>query len=183
MIVGLTGRNGAGKGTVAQWLMDRGFAYTSLSDVIRSDLADRGLEASRDNLIAAGRRLRSEGGPGVLAERILRTIAPDTHAIVDSVRNPVEVDVLRGRDGFILVEVTADEQVRYQRMVARNRGGDARSFAEFRRQELAELHDTDSAAQRLVATAEMADVVVDNNGDLQALSAALAAAIGELPAP
>ena len=181
MIVGLTGRNGAGKGTVANWLTERGFGYSSLSDVIRTDLADRGLEASRDNLIAAGRRLRREGGPGVLAERILATIAPNTNYIVDSVRNPVEVEVLRRSPGFVLIEVTADEQVRYQRMVARNRGGDASSFEEFRRHELAELHDTDSAAQRLVATAELADVVVDNNGDMEALAAALTKALGALP--
>ena len=178
MIVGLTGRNGAGKGTVAQWLMARGFGYSSLSDVIRADLADRGQESTRDNLIAAGRRLRREGGPGVLAERILRSIPPGADYIVDSVRNPVEVEVLRGQTGFLLIEVTADEQVRYQRMVARNRGGDASSFEEFRRQEQAELHDTDSAAQRLVATAELADLVVDNNGDLAALAETLAEAIG-----
>ena len=109
----------------------------------------------------------------MLAERTLRNIAADADHVVDSIRNPVEVEVLRGRPGFLLIEVVADERTRYQRMVARNRSGDASSFEEFRRQEQAELHDTDSAAQRLVATAELADVVVDNNGDLEALAEAL----------
>lgn len=178
MIVGLTGRNGSGKGTVAQWFVDRGFGFSSLSDAIRADLRERGLETSRDNLTAAGRRLRREGGPGVLAERTLRSIAPDADHVVDSIRNPVEVQVLRRRPGFLLIEVVADEKIRYQRMVARNRSGDAHSFEEFRRQEQAELHDTDSAAQRLVATAELADVVVDNSGDLEALAEALARVVG-----
>ena len=35
MIVGLTGRNASGKGTVAAWLESQGFGYTSLSDAIR----------------------------------------------------------------------------------------------------------------------------------------------------
>ncbi len=173
MIIGLTGRNGSGKGTVAAFFTERGFGYTSLSDVIRSDLADRGLPTSRDNLIAAGRRLRGEGGPGVLAEKVLATIGPDADFVVDSIRNPVEVEVLRRRPDFIFLEVVADERTRYERMVARNRGGDATSFEGFRRHEQAELHDTDSAAQRLVATAELADEVVRNDGDIEDLRAAL----------
>ncbi len=174
MIIGLTGRNGSGKGTVAAFFTQRGFGYSSLSDVIRADLADRGLPTSRENLIAAGRRLRTEGGPGVLAERVLATIEDDAKFVVDSIRNPVEVEVLRRRQDFIFLEVVAEEQTRYERMVARNRGGDATSFEEFRRHEQAELHDTDSAAQRLVATAALADEVVHNDGDLAALEADLA---------
>jgi len=178
MIIGLTGRNGSGKGTVADWFKARGFGYGSLSDVIRADMADRGVDITRDNLIAAGRRLRTEGGPGVLAQRILATIPADANHVVDSIRNPVEVEVLRGRADFILLEVVAEERTRYQRMVARNRGGDAASFEEFRRQEQAELHDTDSAAQRLVATAALAARVVPNDGDVAALEAWLSERFG-----
>lgn len=182
MIVGLTGRNGAGKGTVAAWFADRGFECTSLSDAIRDDMRARGTPITRDNLIAAGRRLRREGGPGVLAEKILARIAPEADFVVDSVRNPAEVEVLRGRAGFVFIEVTASEATRYARMVTRARGGDAGSFEEFRRQEAAELNSTDSAAQRLVATAALADVRVSNEGDLAALHAALAVRFPEIAA-
>ncbi|GEM_PF-226836 len=175
MIIGLTGRNGAGKGTVAQWFTERGFRYTSLSDAIRIDLRERGLEVTRDNLIAGGRQLREEGGPGVLAERILRTIPAGENTIVDSVRNPAEVAELRGRPDFVFLEVTADERTRYERMLVRNRGGDATSFEEFRRHEQAELHSTDSAAQQLVATAALADLQFGNDSDLADLHSALAA--------
>ena len=43
MIIGLTGENCAGKGTVADYLKKKGFYYLSLSDVIREELkADGG---------------------------------------------------------------------------------------------------------------------------------------------
>ncbi len=174
MIVGLTGRNGSGKGTVAKWFEDRGFHFRSLSDAIRGYLRDRGLDVSRDNLIAGGRRLRSEGGPGVLAERTLKALPYGRPAVIDSIRNPAEVEVLRGRADFVLLEITADERVRYDRMVARNRGGDARSFDEFRRHEQAELSSTDSAAQQLHTTAELRDLEVPNDSDIEALHARLA---------
>ena len=35
MIVGLTGPNAAGKGVVADFLRERGYAYFSLSDIVR----------------------------------------------------------------------------------------------------------------------------------------------------
>lgn len=173
MIVGLTGRNASGKGTVAAWLVSQGFVYTSLSDAIRSWLAEQGQEPTRDNLIAAGRRLRAEGGPGVLASRTLAALPAGRNVIVDSVRLPAEVAVLRQAKDFVLIEVVADERLRYERLAARARAGDARSFEEFQRQEQAELTSTDSAGQQLVATAALADVRLDNGEDLAVLHAQL----------
>ncbi len=179
MIIGLTGRNGAGKGTVADWFRQRGFEYASLSDVIRADLRERGLDITRDHLITGGRRLRHDGGPGVLAERILGRIEANVDFVVDSIRNPAEVDVLRTRPEFVLLEVAADELTRYQRMVSRARSGDATSFEQFQRQEHAELQSADSAAQQLVATAAMADHVVPNDGSVADLQAWLSQRFGD----
>ena len=104
------------------------------------------------------------------------------HWVVDSVRNPAEVQALRAAPSFTLLDVCADAETRYDRVRARNRGGDAASFAEFLRQEEAELNSTDAAAQQLIATAALADVRVENNGDLDALHGALAAAYPEIDA-
>ncbi len=178
MIIGLTGRNGAGKGTVAAWFTARGFQYTSMSDAIRRDLRDRGLEVTRDNLIAGGRRLRREGGAAVLGTRSLHHIAElgGDRWVVDSVRNPAEVQALRIAPDFGLLDVHANARTRYERVVTRNRGGDATTFEEFLRQEQAELDSTDVAAQQLIATAALADLHVENDGDVAALHAVLAAA-------
>ncbi len=173
MIVGLTGRNASGKGTVAAWLVAQGYHYTSLSDAIRSWLAEKGIEPTRDNLTAAGRQLRSEGGPGVLAERTLRTLPTDRPCVVDSIRNPAEVQVLRSAPGFRLIEVAADERVRYERLRSRARAGDAQSFEEFQRQEAAELTSTSAAGQQLVATAALADETLRNDGSEAELVALL----------
>lgn len=174
MIIGLTGRNAAGKGTVAEWLQSQGFFYTSLSDAIRSYLREQGQEPTRDNLTAAGRLLREQGGPAVLAVRTLASLPANRDCIVDSVRNPAEVQALRARRDFLFVEVVADEAVRYARLRDRNRAGDAQSFEEFQRQEAAELTSASAAGQQLVATAALADVRVDNNGSAGDLQAALA---------
>lgn len=179
MLVGLTGKNGSGKGTVARWLTERGFAHDSLSDRIREDLRARGLPITREHLIASGRRLRAEHGPGVLAERTLERLQGASHSIVDSVRNPAEVDVLRRRDDFVLIEVQADARTRFERIQARGRHGDAQDFATFLAHDEAELGNQSAHAQQLDRTAALADHVVHNNADLATLQAQLEALLAQ----
>ena len=116
MILGLTGRNGSGKGEVANYLKSKGFYYYSLSDVIREQLSREGREITRDNLIVAGRRLRSEHGTGYLAQKILERIELDKNYVIDSFRHPDEVRAFRVRPNFRLVAVSAPAETRFERI-------------------------------------------------------------------
>ena len=121
MIIGLTGKNGAGKGEVARFLTESGYEYHSLSDILREELAARGEQVTREVLIGIGNELRANYGAGVLAERTLKKLGVETHAVVDSIRNPFEVEALRRRLSFYLLSVDADPKVRFERALARNR--------------------------------------------------------------
>ncbi len=66
-IIGLTGPNAAGKGEAARFLREKGYAYHSLSDVVREEATARGLDHSRENLIRVGNELRQTFGAGILA--------------------------------------------------------------------------------------------------------------------
>ena len=48
------------------------------ADSIRAYLRESGQEINRDNLIQGGRKLRSQGGPGVLAEMLLKANENET---------------------------------------------------------------------------------------------------------
>jgi dCMP deaminase len=174
MILGVSGLNGSGKGEVVRFLEARSFYALSLSDVIRDELRERGLEESRERMIATGRALREAEGPGALAERLARRLAADRNYVIDSVRHPAEVEVLRARTGrFRLLWVEAAEATRLERIRARARPGDPRTLEELRRLEGQELASDDPAAQQLVAVREMADLRVRNDGSLADLHARL----------
>lgn len=166
MIIGLTGPNAAGKGEVAAYLGRRGFRLHSLSDVVREAAAEEGVPPEREHLIRIGTELRRAGGPGVLARRIAARLGE--RDVVDSIRNPEEVRVLRERPGFVLVGVDAAREVRFERSRARSRPGDPATLEEFRMRE-AQENTSDPAAQQLDATFALADYVVENDGDLPAL--------------
>jgi dCMP deaminase len=171
MVIGLTGTNGAGKTVVCEYLKMLGFAYHSLSDEIREELARAGRPANRENLIEAGNELRRQYGPAVLAERVRARLGAGQHHVVDSVRNPSEVEALRRVPDFHLVHVDAPIEVRYAR--ARERG-DARvpaSLAEFREQEEREMHSDDPTTQQLLACYRLADERLVNGGSLETLHA------------
>lgn len=169
MIIGLTGKNGAGKGVVADFLKATGFTYYSLSDIIRERLKQRGEEISRENLITLGRKLRAEGGPSVLADLILAKLDIDKNYVVDSIRNPAEVRSLRQRKNFIFINVEADQKVRFNRVKERARENDPRDFKEFVRLENEELQSNDTSGQQLLKTAAMADETLVNDGTVEQL--------------
>ena len=171
-MIGLTGRNASGKSTLVGWFSDRGLRSVSCSDSIRAWLSEQGVEPTRDALIEGGRELRRRGGGGVLAEMLLEILDGDD-AVVDSIRTPAEVEALRGRGDFFLIEVRADEEARWGRMVDRGRSGDPTEKAAFLAQEAAEAKSDDEAGQALDATASMADISVLNDGTLEDLESKL----------
>ena len=173
MLLGITGRNAAGKTTIVEILVQRGWTGCSCSDAIRSWLRDNGQEINRENLTQGGRTLRSEGGPGILAERLLNQIDPLVPTVIDSIRTPDEVNALRVRDNFRLIEVVAPIDLRWERMQTRGRIGDPTDYTGFLAQEKAEAIAENSAGQALNATAELADVLIVNDTGMDELNKAI----------
>ncbi len=166
MIIGLTSFLGAGKTTVGEYLVKKGFAFYSLSDEIREEITSRGLEITRDRLREIGTELRKEHGNSVLADRILKKISQshEKNYVVDSIRNPAEVEALRKNKDFTLVFVDAPIKLRFERIKKRQREKDPVVFEDFKRTEDKELASPDSANQQLLKCKQMADVVIENTG-------------------
>jgi|TARA_B100001094_G_scaffold61750_2_gene57508 dephospho-CoA kinase len=183
IIFGLTGKNAAGKGTVANILMEKGFVYHSLSDTLRDELKLLNREETRENLIGIGNKLREEGGPGVLADKLIGKLNSENNHIVDSIRNPLEVDSLREKSSsheFMLIAVDADARLRYERLCSRSRIGDTDSWEIFVEQEKQEENNDDPNKQQLSKTMILADYNIDNSGTLADLKQQVKNIISEL---
>jgi dCMP deaminase len=167
MIIGLTGTNGAGKTVAADYLQSKGFAFHSLSDEIREELARQNREATREQLIDMGNRLRAEYGPAVLAERIKAKLRLEGNYVIDSIRNPYEVQALRSTGSFQLLHLDAPLDLRYERV--RQRGGPRTpaSRQEFVEQEQREMQSDNPASQQLQACHALADETLLNDGSIE----------------
>ena len=160
MILGLTGTNGSGKDTVADFLVkEKGYAFHSLSDAIRDSLKTQNKESTRENCIQEGNRLREEGGPGVLGELIagkVRAQNPD-NAVIVSIRNLKELEVLRSLPGFRFVFVDAPIELRFERISARGDERDKETFESFKEKEDRELAGEADTVQQLGKCRDAAD--------------------------
>jgi dephospho-CoA kinase len=148
------------------YLASLGFTVHSLSDVVRDEATRQGLDHGRDSLIRVGVELRTQGGPGALARRVLKRLKD--RAVVDSIRNPGEVEVLRRLPRFVLFGIDAPQALRFQRSLLRGRLGDGTTREEFARKEERE-NSTTRAGQQLMATLAQADLVIDNAGTIEDL--------------
>ena len=174
MVIGLTGKNASGKGEVANYLKSKGFIYYSLSDVIREEATKRGLDHSRDNLIKIGNELRQNFAPNYLAQQINLKIKealknnPKQNFVVDSIRSPFEAEELIKNKDFFLVGVDAPLELRFERLLERNRVGDAKTLDDFQKQEQRENLKSDTN-QQLDATFKMSKYMIVNDESLDEL--------------
>ncbi|MBP7791464.1 MAG: AAA family ATPase [Candidatus Goldbacteria bacterium] len=171
MFLGFTGPNASGKGEAIKYLVEKHkFVSYSLSDILRSELKSRGVEINRDNLISVGNELREKHGPGVLAKLAVEKIKNMPQAIVDSIRNPSEIEELRKNlKDFKLIGINADTKVRYERAGKRGRENENRmSYEEFIANEQKE-NSKAQTGQQLLKCFEMADVKIDNSGTVEEL--------------
>jgi len=168
MLIGLTGRNAAGKGEVARYLQRKSFYYYSLSDAIRDEIRSRGDEPTRERLIIVGNELRQRYGSKILAERILARIEDDKHYVIDSIRNPAEVEAFRAAKYFKLIRIEAPAEVRFERILSRQRESDPKTLEEFITLENREA-EGDDTSQNLVKVELMADYSLTNDTSLEKL--------------
>nr|MBT4247071.1 AAA family ATPase [Candidatus Woesearchaeota archaeon] len=168
MIIGVTGNYGSGKDTAAEILEKMSFEHISFSDILREELKKEKKAITRENLINIGNKLRKENGPTILAKLALGKINPTNNYVFTSIRNPSEVSLLQERSDFIMVNVTASEEVRLSRIVARNRENDPKTLKELQKKEKRE-NSKDKNAQQLNAVAKLAKIVIKNESSLDEL--------------
>lgn len=168
MIIGLTGANASGKGEAADYLKSKGFEYYSLSDVLRKEAKARGIGLSRENLIRLGNELREKNGPSVLANAVIKKLKDKGNYIIDSIRNPFEIKAFRKLRDFILIGLDAPQEIRFRRIVSRNRPGDPGTLEEFAEKERKENIGRDTN-QQLENCLRLADTLIINDSSLKGL--------------
>jgi len=168
MVIGLTGPNASGKGEVANYIKSKGFIYHSLSDILREEAKKQGIEPLRENLIKLGNDLRRKNGPSFLADRLISRLSKKENYVVDSIRNPAEVEVLREINNFILIGIDAPLEKRFERSLKRKRPGDAETLKDFIEKEGKE-NNKNLENQQLKTCLQMADVTIVNDSSMERL--------------
>jgi dephospho-CoA kinase len=146
-----------------------GYVYLSLSDILREAAALSGRPPSRETLIELGRSLREQAGPGALAQKTIEKLGEGSY-VIDSIRSPAEVALLKACGTFVLLSVDAAPAVRFERAKLRGRLENAPTLEKFL--ELEQRENSESPlAQQVDQTLKLADHVIQNDGTLKDLEA------------
>ena len=169
IILGITGTLGAGKGTVADYLKEKGFAYFSVREFLTEEILKRGMPVNRDSMVEVGNDLRKKNGPSYILDTLYaRAEVEGRDAVIESIRTVGEVEELR-KKGMLLLSVDADPQIRYSRVQFRKSETDHVSFEIFMEHELRESEGDDPGKQNLRHTVKLADYHVTNDGTIEDL--------------
>lgn len=151
MIVGITGTNKAGKGTLVEFLNEEGFKHLSVRKFLQEELEKRGLQKdNRDEMIDLANELRATYSSDYIFKQLcLITQSEEGNWVIESLRNKGEINALRELDNSYLISIDADSKVRYERAVRDKKESDLGTFEQFIEQEEKEMFSIDPSKQNL----------------------------------
>lgn len=184
MILGITGTIGAGKGTVVDYLVGKGFKHYSVREAITEEIVRRGLPVNRDTMNEVATDMRKKHGASYFGDVLWERAAADgaKDFIIESIRTTMEANRVKSKGGFILV-VDAPEAVRYERIRGRGSETDSVSLEEFRKQEAREMtseNPDDPSYMNIRGVMDMKDATIVNDGTLEELGSRVDAALAAL---
>lgn len=172
VLVGFVGEAGAGKGAASEPLINLGFESFSLSDSIRKVASTVGKTHEREILHDLGNVLRATFGGDVLARGAKRWVEMNniTRGIIDSIRNPDEVEFLKKELGVFIIGITMSPEKKFELMRGRNRDGDPKTWEEYQRlMDIEKGIGEEETGQQIHRCLEIADVIIPNEGTKEEL--------------
>jgi dephospho-CoA kinase len=169
MILALAGTNGAGKGSVAEYLAERGYRHLSASGFITEEIVRRSLPVNRDSMRLVANDLRLTRNPAYLMERLYeQAVQGGGHAVIEAPRAIAEAAYLKSKAVY-LIAVDAPRRLRYERIAQRGSVKDNVTFEQFAAQEDLELAQTAAHDMNILGVIRMADATIVNDGSIAEL--------------
>ncbi|MDP6869987.1 MAG: AAA family ATPase [Candidatus Poseidoniaceae archaeon] len=165
LVIAVCGMPASGKGEFAKILASRGVPVCSMGDLVREEVKHLGLEEGPNVFGQVASELRAEYGDDVLAKRLISEIdnklTEASIVLIEGLRGTAEKEVFKAHWGesFLTVAITASTEVRFQRVLSRNRSedGDLISFNQ---------RDERERGWGLGKLIDQSDIVIANNDNI-----------------
>jgi len=175
-VIAILGMPGAGKGVASEAAKQLGLEVLVLGDVIREETERRGLEPTPENVGRVMLQIRKDGGPAVVVKRLVPKIEETKSQtfVVEGIRSEAEIRELRSQFDVVTLGIHASPKTRFQRLLARGRSDDPKTWDTFYERDSRELN---VGLCRVIA---LADILLLNEGTIDDLQSGFSAALKKL---
>ncbi len=163
IILGFVGELAGGKGTSCKYLIKKyNASYYRFSTMLRDILDRLYIEQSRENIQTLSKALRKSFGNDLFSKVLCEDAKKDRRnlIIIDGIRRSPELLYLKKLKNFKLIYVTANLDIRLERIKKRGENSDdtKKTLAQFKRDEKSEVEN------EIPKIGKTADFIIDNNG-------------------
>lgn len=167
-VIGITGPNGSGKTTTAEYLYDKyGFEVLSIGDLIREEVLEQGKELTAKNLDEVAIQAVRKNGDSFWIRKLIDRISGKKcdGLVIDGIRRKFEMQFLKTRfEDIFLVMIQTLPEIRFKRMKKSNEPDDPKTVEEF--------VDNEKRKKQIFHEKELApmiDITIENNGKIEEL--------------
>jgi len=165
-IIAFVGLPLSGKTTASRIAEEMGIPVIVMGDVVREEVKRRGLDPTDENTGKVASELREMEGMDAVAKRCIPRIREKLKkrgiVVIDGIRGIAEVERFKSEFGedFVLINIEAPIELRFERALRRRRDDDVKSLEDLRKRDERELSWSMKEAMK------RADLTVENIGDL-----------------
>jgi len=125
-IVIVVGMPAAGKNIARDYATAKGYRYFATGDIVRAEVARRGLEPSAENTARVSTELRGADGMGVTRLALQTALGENTAPVfLEGMRSWAEIELVREHCQACVIAFLAPRELRRGRIIARGRADDA----------------------------------------------------------
>ena len=163
ILLGLMGTIGSGKTTISNYLVKKGFFRVIMGDLVREKVRQEDIELTRESLQAAQKKYRKLYGEDFFMKEAIKILNKSgrKRLLIDGIRLPIDAKEAK-KAGARLILIDASPKIRFERLKARGREDDPKTFLEFMKQERAEWR-----IFKFERTLKYVDFKIDNSNNLE----------------
>jgi dephospho-CoA kinase len=182
IIIVLTGLPGSGKSEVSREVARKGIPTFHTGNIIKEEVAKRGLELTLESSEFIARELRAQYGPDAPIKLMEHHIKESKGSLVCVVgpRNLKEVELLSTLGRIVLIIVDSPKRTRYSRLRKRAEPRDPEKWEEFLWRDRREL---ERGMKSLISTKKYTRFIIRNSGTIADLRRSASKVLGGIMSP
>lgn len=165
-VIAIVGKIGVGKDEAAKYLSTKlNWPIFQISSPLKDEVKKRGLELNRENIQKIGVEFAQKYGDDHIARLALKS--SKENLVVSGPRQLGQIDYFKKNSQFIMINITASDNLRFNRVKKRNSVSEAETLEDFIKDEIEK--DSSGPVQRVEDCIKMADYTVHNESSLEQL--------------